>query len=61
MYANKCCAHYVHNSTVVDRGGGVVYAVCHIISLVFSILHLQKGAQVIIGIQLYKISETCLV
>ena len=32
VYENTYCVHNVHNSTVVGRGGGVIYGVCCIIS-----------------------------
>ena len=53
VYTRTYRLHNVHNSTVVGReGGGVVYWVCHIIFLVFSNFHIQKGVQVKIGLKL---------
>ena len=43
---------YTTLHTVVGRRGGTVYGVCHIIFLVFSNFHFQKGVQVIIGLKL---------
>ena len=37
---------------MVKEGGGVVYEVCRIILIVFSILYVQKGVQVIIGLKI---------
>ena len=43
VYANTYCVHNVHNSSIVGRGVGVVYRVCHFIFLIFGNFHIQKG------------------
>ena len=51
VYANIYYVHNVHNSTVVDRGGGGLQGLSHYFPHFQQLPH-SKGVQVIIGLKL---------